>query len=539
MDKRLASDVHALEEGTLTRAQFIRRGVAAGVSVSALGTILAACGGKSAVKTGSTPVAAQATPKPVGGPPSSPTGLLVYGNAEPPSGNYWDPAASFGLADEQVGSLVHDTLLMKDATGKNQPWLATSAERVGDRRMKVQLREGVTFQDGSPLTAKDVKASYDRIGAKGSKLAGQLTVAPLHCEITGPMSLDIITSKPYGPLEDSLASVKILSSSYIDRPSLFKKGSMGTGPYKFVSYQGNSITLEANPNYWGDGPYIKTIRLDYIEDPAARINALLTGDVQILSRVGSDQIDGVKGSKSFYITKIGPVANIEGLSQHNGPLKDLRVRQAMVYAVDRESIAKNIMQGLNPVMHSALPTTSPFYKPLEPAYGYDPEKAKALLKETGPVTLTYATSGLIPHQLEIDQAITQYLQEAGFKIKTTKLEVGAFRSTFTHYDFSLNTNASFTGDPDFFLGFFNPPSSVAALHLDDPKIAPLVQAERETVGDARAAKVDAVAEYLWQSQPKFFLTDEVWYFLVSSKIQNYTRAPLIGEALAAKAWVKA
>ena len=90
---------------------------------------------------------------------SGPSGSVVYGNAEPPTSNYWDPAAGFGLVDEQVASLVHDSLLAFDAEGGIGGGLATEWEVTSDRTVRLTLREGVSFHDGTPLTAEDVKAS--------------------------------------------------------------------------------------------------------------------------------------------------------------------------------------------------------------------------------------------------------------------------------------------------------------------------------------------------------------------------------------------
>jgi peptide/nickel transport system substrate-binding protein len=539
MDRRLADDARALAAGRLSRAQFIRRGVAAGVSMTVLGSVLAACGGESASSGGgATDVATGAAPKPAGSPPAVPTGTLVYGNAEPPTANYWDPAAGFGLVDEQVASLVHDTLLAHDADGTVHPQLAERVDRVSDRKVRVTLREGVRFQDGTPLTAADVAATFDRLGAKDSRLAQSNTVAPLSCKVTSPTVVEIVTEAPFGPLDAALAYVKILPKADIDTPANFRKRALGAGPYRFVSYEGNTVTLEANDDYWGEKPHAKTIRFEYIEDLEARTNALLTGDIQIMSRVGSEQLARVKGNGDFYTTKTSPPSQFASLYQHNGALRDAEIRQAIAHAVDREAIARGILKGVFPVGQSSLPTTSPMYEALDTRFPYDPEKAKALIGGRR-VELRMATATLFSHQVEIDQAIAQYLEAVGITVKLTKLEVGAFRTSYNQYDLSLNTLGSFTGDPDFIFGFYDGGTGEAVFHLRDPKIGELLAAQRQAVGDARPPKVTAMASYLWEQQASLYLADEIWYFIVSSDVQGYERAPLIGEPLAAKAWLAA
>ncbi|MGO4840437.1 ABC transporter substrate-binding protein, partial [Rhizobiaceae sp. 2RAB30] len=155
--------------------------------------------------------------------------------------------------------------------------------------------------------------------------------------------------------------IKILPKANIDNPDAFKKGAMGSGPYKFVSYSGNDVVLEANADYWGGAPRIKTVTFRYIEDAQARINALLSGQVDILTRVSSEDLARVEGNADFVVNNQSPPAQIVAIYQHNGPLGDLKLRQAVAHAIDREAIAKSIMRGANPVGFSSLPTNSPFY----------------------------------------------------------------------------------------------------------------------------------------------------------------------------------
>ena len=522
----LSEDVRALEEGLLSRSQFIKRSMAAGLSLASIGSILAA----TAKAGGDATVAA--------GPPASPAGTLIYGNAEPPTANYWDPAAGFGLVDEQVASLVHDTLLARDPTGKIYNQLATRVTRLSSTRVRVTLRPGVKFQDGTPLTADDVKASWDRLGAKGSKLAQALTVAPLHCTVQSPTSVDIITDEPFGAMDSALAYVKILPKADIANPANFKKRAMGCGPYRFVSYKGNSVTLEVNPTYWGKGGHVKTIRFDYISDLDARMNALLSGDIQIMTRIGLEQLQRVKGDKAFYTTHTTPPSMFIELSQHNGVLGELAVRQAVAHAIDRDAIVKGLYKGVFPVAQSSIPRSSLYYEPLKSKYPYDPDKAKALLGGRK-LNLKMSTANLFSHQKEVDEAVAQYLGKVGITVDTTELEAGAFRTTYNQYDLSLNTLASFTMDPDFILSLYTGGTAEAVWHLKDPKIDALNTAQRTTVGPARQAKVTAMAKYLFDQQTTFYLADEIWYFIVSSKVRNYKRAPLVGEQLATGAWLAA
>lgn len=466
----------------------------------------------------------------------APSGVLTYGNAEPPTSNYWDPSAGFGLVDEQVASLVHDTLIAFDEAGKMNPSIATAWELRSPTMVALTIRTDAKFHDGAPVTAEDIKASIDRLG--DGKLAQSMVATPgISVTITSPTTIEVVSPTAFGVVLNALAFVKILPKANIDAPDNFKAGALGSGPYKFVSYSGNDVTLEANPDYWGGAPKIKTVIFRYIEDAQARINALLSGQVDILTRVSSEDLSRVEGNADFYVNNQTPPAQIVAIYQHNGPLGDLKLRQAVAHAIDREGIAKSIMRGVNPVGFSCLPTSSPFYIPLEPKFEYDLEKAKALLAESaypGGVTLRMSTSTLVPNQIEIDQVIAASLQQIGIQVEVERLEVGAFRSSYNTYDINLNTLAVFNNDPDFVLGLYTGGAGEAIWHFKDEKYTALHAAQRAATPDVRAAAVTAAAQYLWENQVTLYLSDEVWYFIVNKRVLDYVRAPLVGENLLPK-----
>jgi peptide/nickel transport system substrate-binding protein len=502
-----------------------RRGVlkgalAAGFSVAALGTILAS-------GTALRPAHAQ----------GAPSGRLIFANAEPPTSNYWDPAAGFGLVDEQVASLVHDTLIAFDQDGVLQPSLATAWQRTSPTTLEATLRTDAVFHDGTPVTAEDVKASYDRLGQ--GELAQSMVVQPgISVTIKDASTIEIATAEPFGPLENAMAFVKILKADDIANPDNWKERAMGSGPYRFVSYAEGDVTLEANPDYWGEPAKIETVIFRYIEDGQARINALLSGQVDIMTRVSTEDLGRVEGNDEFAVHDVSPPAQIIAILQHNGQLADVRLRQAIAHAVDRQAIAESIMQGVNPVAFSSLPTTMPLYQPLEPEFAYDPERAKELLAEAGfadGVALTMATTTLVPNQLQIDQAIAAYLQQVGMTVALERLEVGAFRSSYNTYDVSLNTLASFNNDADFILGLYTGAAGAAIWHFEDEAYNALHAAQRSAVGDARPAAVTDAARYLWANQATLYLSDEVWYTIVNRRVQDYRRAPLVGENLVPQA----
>ncbi|UTX52899.1 ABC transporter substrate-binding protein [Leucobacter aridicollis] len=461
-------------------------------------------------------------------------GQIIVANAEPPTAAYWDPAASFGLVDEQVASLVYDTLLSMDAQGKIGPNLATEWEWVSDTEMKLTVRTDAKFHDGTPVTVDDVVASLNRLMVPGSEpLAKSILLTAGEASAEGDV-VTVRTEQPFGPLENSLAAVSILAKADIESPENFKSTANGSGPYKFVSYSNDDITLEANADYWGGAPKNDGVVLRYIADADARQNALLAGQVDITTRTGPNYVNAVKDNSDITVESVSPPSQIVMIYQHNGPLADVKVRQALAYAVDREGIAASIMHGVNPVGFNAIPTTLDSYEPANEKFEFNPEKAKSLLAEAGKaegLKLTMATSTLVPGQLEIDQAIAQNLKDVGIEVEVTQLEVGEFRTSYPQYDLSMNTLASFNNDPSFILATFTGATGEAVFNMADPEVDELVGAQNSTVGDARNAAINAAATYMWDNQLTLWLSDETWTTLVNNRVTGYERNPLIGEPL--------
>jgi peptide/nickel transport system substrate-binding protein len=473
--------------------------------------------------------------------PAEPAGQIVIANGEPITAAYYDPHSAFGLVDAQVSSLVFDTLLKMDGTGALSPNLAESFTRVSDTEVDVVVRTGVKFHDGSDVTPADVAASLNRLLDPETALAAGLYAAPGTATVDGD-TVKIVTDKPFGPLENSLAVIPIVPEKDVQNPDNWKTKPTGSGPYVFVSNDGTDITLEANPDYWGTAPGIKTVVFRYIEDAEARQAALLSGQVDISTRVGPEQVAGVEGNDDFtVVSNAGPPAQIVQVWQHNGALKDLQVRQALAYAIDRETIASSVMRGMNAVGFNSIPTNMPGYQAAANAFAYDPAKARELLKEAGydnDLTLTMATSTLVPKQLEIDQAIAGYLKDVGITVDITKLEVGKFRTSYGDYDLSLNTLATFNNDASFVLGFASGGIGTAVWKATDPTYDALFAKQRESVGDARAVAINEAATWLWDNAWTGYLSNENWVFLVNNRVKGYERAPLVGEPLLGAATVE-
>ena len=511
----------------MSRRQFLRL-LSTATGVAAGGIVLQACGG--------TP----ATPSPTSAPAAAPTGAkgkVIFGNAEPPTSAQWDDQTVFGLADFQVASLVQDRLWEADETGKLIPRLATEWKYTDAKTLEVTLREGVKYHDGETFSAEDVKAVLDRV-SNDSKLAHNLFWAPVQTEIVSPYKVRISSDPAFGPLIPVLAGTSMLPKAWIAAPDKFKSGDVGAGPYRFVEYKDNRVVLEANESYWDGVPGVKTVVFDYIEDANARLNALLAGDVDIITRCSSQQLDAVKGNNQFYVVENSPAISVVLLYTRdtNPAMQNKAFRQAMWYAIDRKTILEKIMFGVGKYADSIIPTSALFYEPLAEKYGFNPDKAKELLQQSGlgsDLRLTMATSNLVPNQKEIDQSIVQYLNDVGIQVDVTTLEVGQFRTDWPKYDISLNTNGTPNGDPDFLLNFYAGEGVLGAAKAPGgEEIVALHKAQRAQTDEAERQKaVTAACTWLWDFQNCGVVSDELWPFITNNRVKGYRRQRSFGEPL--------
>jgi len=509
----------------------------------AAGSVLAACAPKATPTTAPAAPTAAPTKAPTAAPTikAGPTGKVIYGQAEPPTSAQWDDQTVFGLVDFQVAGLVQDRLWEADENGKLMPRLATEWKWADEKTLEITLRKGVKYHDGSDFTAEDVKATIDRVSTDSS-IAHHLFWAPVNVEIVNDYALKISSDPPFGPMIPVLACTNIHPKEWVGQADKWKTGNNGCGAYRFVEYKENKVVLEANEAYWDGAPGIKTVVFDYIEDWNARTNALLAGDVDIITRCSSEQLDAVKGNDKFYVVENSPAISVCYIyaRDKNPAMQNKKFRQALWYAIDRKTILEKLMMGVGKYADSIIPTSALFYEPLKEKYEFNPDKAKKLLDESGlassDLKVTMATSTLVPHQKEIDQATIQWLKDVGISVEVTTLEVGQFRTDWPQYDITLNTNGTPNGDPDFLLSFYSATTGILGTGNDTAangeEVVKLHAAQRSLTDPVkRQPAVTANCEWLWDYQVVGVVSDELWPFIVNKRIKNYKRQRTFSEPL--------
>ena len=313
------------------------------------------------------------------------TDLVVGVRLEPP---HLDPTAGAAAAIGEITyANVFEGLTRIDRDGKVKPALASSWEISDDGKTYVfRLRSGVTFHDGTTFSASDVKFSLERARGEGSVNPQKGLFEPIEkIETSDPTTVKITLKRPTGAFLFNLGwpAAIIVSAKSAETN---KTNPIGTGPFRFSNWtKGASVELVRNETYWGRKTALEKVLFRVIADPSAAYASLMAGDVDAYPIYPApENLDQFRADKRFTVV----VGNTEGktiLAINNGkaPFNDLKVRQALAYAVDRNAVITGAMFGIGQPIGSHFSPTDPGYVDLTAQYAYDPYKAKALLREAG------------------------------------------------------------------------------------------------------------------------------------------------------------
>lgn len=355
-----------------------------------------------------------------------------------------DPQLRDDGGGRYVTDNIFDSLMVRNPAGELGPGLAASEPvQIDDTTWEVKVREGVTFTNGEPFDAEAAAFSINRvIDPAFNSEQGSFFNTISGAEAVDATTLRITTSGPDPILPSRLYWLTMVPPVASAEPG-FAENPVGTGPYKFDSWsRGSSIALTANPDYWGGAPAVAEVEFRFIPEFGTRLASLLSGEVDLITNLLPEFVDQVP--QSFAVT--GVELPIILLSDEHEPLDDVRVRQALNYAVDKEALAEALYGGYADVMQGQLLAPSYFgFNPEVTGYPYDPEKAKALIAEAGAegaeVTL-YGTAGRWLKDREVVEAVAAAWQEAGITPDVRIVEFGEYLDRF--FDRENRQDAFFT-----------------------------------------------------------------------------------------------
>jgi peptide/nickel transport system substrate-binding protein len=436
------------------------------------------------------------------------TDITVAMQLEPP---HLDPtSAAAGAIDSVLYSNVFEGLTRFMADGSVVPGLAESWEISDDGlEYTFKLREGVTFHDGTTMDAEDVKFTLDRILAEDSANAQKALYAAISSvEVVDPLTVKLTLSEPNGNMLFNLAwgDAVIVAPESIDN---IKQMPIGTGAFKFVSWtQGDNIQIEKNPDYWGTPAVLEKATFKFISDPTAAFAAVMAEDVDVFSGFPApENLPQFEADPRFQVL-VGSTEGETILSTNNKmpPFDNVKVREALAHAIDRQAIIDGAMFGYGTPIGTHFAPHNPAYVDLTSNSTYDPEKAKALLAEAGFADGFETTLYLPPpsYARRGGEIIAAQLAEVGIKAEITNVEWAQWlESVFRGKDFGL-TIVSHTepmdigiyANPDYYFQYDNPAFQDLITKLNsttDPAM------RNEMLGEAqKIISSDYVNGYLFQ-----------------------------------------
>jgi peptide/nickel transport system substrate-binding protein len=368
-----------------------------------------------------------------------------------------DPQIREDGGERAVNDNVYETLMARTPDGKLVPGLAAADPKlVTPQAWEVQLRPGIKFHNGENFNADAVVASVKRLidpAFKSEQISFFSTIKD--AKKVNDLTVQIITEGPDPILPGRLYWMKMVPPNHSKDPK-FSESPVGTGPYKFMKWnRGQNVVLEANQDYWGTKPSIRKVTYRFVSDSGTRLAGLMAGEFDLITNLLPEFTKKVPQA----IHMLGLEHPIIILNADSGPTKDIRVRQALNLAVDKKALAEGLFEGYAQIAQGQLlsPSFFGFNKQVGP-YPYDPEKARALLKEAGAAGASIEVIGTAGRWLkdrEMVEAVAGYWEAVGLKPKVRIFEFNEYlnrlfdRKTRAEAIFVVSSNELMDADKSF------------------------------------------------------------------------------------------
>jgi len=533
----------------------------AGLASTSVASLLAACGGTS--PPSATPTAPMPTTSAASSVPSQPTnsatsattakkgGMLHVVFAEEPVNLH--PQIQSGTEGWYVEKQIYDSMVNIDGNGKIVPGLATDLpEQPDDRTYIFHLRQNVTFHNGKPFTADDVVWTFDRLVGKFSNLqstqADRFKSHLAQVDKLDTYTVKITLSQPWTDFLSLMASDKYMSITQRDAEEANPKEygqsvTVGTGPFMFKEWvKGDHLTLVRNDKYWGTPAYPDQIVYKAIPEDATRMSALGAGETDILFDPALKDVKQYGGNAKFRVQAVdGGNMKLLAFNTSRAPFTDRRVRQAILYALDRQEIVDSIYYSYAAVGQDLLPPWNPAHDPGKTYYPYDLEQAKKLLSDAGygqskPLEFEIVTTA-VTEFTDLATLIQAQLQRVGVKVTVTALDKSAYYTkTFpqqgkanSNYQASIYRLKYGFVTEDYTYRTYHPSSTINIAGYNqpggaqNPEVLTLLD-HAGTITDSRQQKetYGKLSDLINEDAPMFCLAWQKTVSIIRAPVQNFT-----------------
>lgn len=563
-DLRVSLLQRHLQAGHISRRDFVKRATALGLSVPVISAALAACGGGESAETpasgagGATATSGGVTINqnvtPTGSPAASPTGTTSAGGAgggavtlaRGTDSDNLDPVTQDGNINIWVFMNIYDQLVNVADNGIDlKPGLAEKWDVSDDgTEYTFTIRQGVKFYDGTPLKVSDIKWSLER--AKTNEESVWTFTLDQVKEITTPddSTVVITLSEPWAPF---LADISMFNASIISEEFAKSVGedklvdqTMGTGPFQLKEWKkGESMTLVKNENYWEAGlPKVDEITLVVVPDSNSRILQVKGGDVDGIIGQGDiplNQVPDLEKDENLQVLRfLSTWNNFVVLNTRNAPLNDVKVRQALNYATDKQAIIDTILFGNAEFSNSFMPRGALYWNPDQPGYPYDLDQAMSLIKESSVpdgFTMEFQILSGNQQQLQIATALKDMWSKIGVNLDILQLEQGVLNDNYRNNNFQARLSGWTNDiiDPDELVSYAILPEQTENYHtgwVNQEAIDLATQARSILDPEQRKQLYYRVQEIHMQDAPWIYLYVLPYVDVMNKKVKDYFHHPM-------------
>jgi ABC-type transport system substrate-binding protein len=462
---------------------------------------------------------------------TSPTSVTVALGTKPST---LDPDLAQSPTDIQTLHLIAGTLFNLARDGKRTPGLATEVKiSQGGLTQTFTLRPDLKFSDGSPLTSQDVVATFVRaMNDKGNTYPG-FVARIKSVSASGPRSVVFRMDRPYpsfptittGP-EFTILPAKDLNPSKGTAKAGFLEATISDGPFKLQSWDGGrTMSLLANPNYWGPSPKVKTVKFVTVENASTSLNELRSGQVDFSAPLAPSYIPELESSSEIHVMPVKQYG-FYALDMNNNapPLNNVKVRQAISLAVNRPELVEKVFFGKTEPIAGFWPSTMDGFDPsisVQPDVG----RAKQLLAGTEcahgcTIPFVYETEAE-PYLTQMSVLLQNQLKAIGINLRLTQVDFATYVSEISteHYVMSGGGLYDFANVPDG-LSYYGltPEGGLNSLFsgYSSPEMDRLIATADQTTGQERADALNAISQLFVKDQPYVTLGD--WMTVAASRL---------------------
>ena len=482
-------------------------------------------------------------------------GVFRFGMARDAVG--LDPHLNYGVTSWSVQGNVYDTLVQYDEQGRIAPALAESWTQPQPTLYLFKLRRNVTFHNGARFTAEDVLYTFQRIRDPQTRATRQRDVDALleNVRAVDPYTVEVRLKSPSATFLNLLArpELYIVSKRWAETGGDFKKDAVGTGPFRLTSYEfGVRYVLERNPTAWNP-PCLDRVEMYPYQDDRARVNAIKSGQVDMIEYLPWQDVEFFMRERGFKVYRGRELFNFVRLNPNRPPLNNPKVRQALNFAVNRQSVSIVAFGGQGQPMDGFLVRRDSwaYNQQTSKVWKYDPDRALALLREAGyqqpsDLRLQFESTPLSVH-LDSAQVILQSLRSLGIQVDFRVIELAVLLQKRASGDYMLAMDGLSPpwSDPDQYFFYFHSTATAyaAPVKFKNERLDQLLEEGRRADDPAkRKAVYNDIERILAQEAPWIFVLWRPQAEVGRSQVKGYNRLPgVLGTATSGffeRVWVE-